>query len=363
MKALLFYEKEKNDQGLLFCFERMGWLNREIGHYGEALQLFRNAYPIGVRVNGDAAEIDADLGDVYLFSGDSGKAQEHYQKTLATLKDFVFQTSYSRPPSREMISSMIRKSKAIIHARTNLGTMHYFAGKYHKALENLKIADELINRIYLVAKHPLYGMFFKLPLDFYEGVGFCQTITGATYGEMGQFDKAWQHFDAGKDAFEKGGKRYGLLVNQALRFKIEFLSPHVKIDSAKFSEYERFLENTHSFGAMDIVWRMCYEIGRALAKEKKYSEARRYLARAIDALELTRSRLREDNIKKMFAASVQDVYAEMINLLYEMKRFEEGFDYLERAKGRAFLDMLAGRSVKAKKSVASILVKKEEEYP
>ena len=360
-KALLFYEKEKKDQGLLFCLERMGWLNREIGHYGEALQLFKRAYPIGVRLNSDAAEIDADLGDVYLFSGDSGKAQEHYQKALSTLKDFVFQTTYSSPPSKQQISSMIRKSKAIIHARTNLGTMHYFAGKYHEALKNLKIADDLINRIDIVAKHPLYGMFFKLPPDFYEGVGFCQTITGATYGEMGQFDKAWNHFDAGKDAFEKGEKRYGLLVNQALRFKIEFLSPHVKIDRAKFSEYERFLEDAHGFGAMDIVWRMCFEIGRALAKEKKYPESRQYLARAIDALELTRSRLREDTIKKMFAASVQDVYAEMINLLYDMKRFEEGFDYLERAKARAFLDMLAGRSIKAKKSVDPILIKKEKE--
>ena len=83
----------------------MGWLQREIGQYGAALENFRKAYPIGIRLNGDAAEIDADLGDVYLFSGDSQRANGHYQKTLFTLKDFVFQTSYRGPPSKQEITA------------------------------------------------------------------------------------------------------------------------------------------------------------------------------------------------------------------------------------------------------------------
>jgi len=77
-------------------------------------------------------------------------------------------------------------------------------------------------------------------------------------------------------------------------------------------------------------------------KEKnEYSSARDYLARAIDALELTRSRLREDTLKKMFAASAQDVYSEMIDLLVKTGNVEEGFNYLERSRARAFLDILA----------------------
>ena len=360
-KALSSYENEKKEQGVLFCLERMGWIERERGEYGRALDLFRKAYPIGVRLNGDAAEIDADLGDVYLFSGATQKAKDHYQKALSTLKSFVFKTSYSSPPSGEEIVSMIRKSKAIIHARVNLGTIYYFAGKYDRALENLKKAEELITRILTVVKHPLYGMFIKLDSDIYEGIGFCQTIMGATYGEEGQFNKAWKHFDAGRDAFQKGNKQFGLLVNQALRYKIEFLSSGVKIDREKFEEYDAFLEKADRRGSSEVVWRMCYEIGRALKNKKKFAEAKKYLARSIDVLELTRSKLREDTIKKMFASSVQDVYVEMIVLLFEMKQFEEGFDYLERAKARAFLDMLAGRSVKAKKSVDPLLVKKDIE--
>jgi len=360
-KALSKYETEKDEQGVLFCLERMGWIERERGEYGAALDLFRKAYPIGVRLNGDAAEIDADLGDVFLFSGATQKAEDQYHKSLSTLKSFVFKTSYSSPPSDEEIVSMIRKSKAIIHARVNLGTIYYFAGEYDKALENLKKAQELINRIWKVVNHPLYGMFIKLDPDIYEGIGFCHTIMGATYGEKGQFSEAWNHFDAGQRAFQKGNKQFGLLVNQALRYKIEFLSSDVKMDRKKFEEYEVFLKEADRRGASEVVWRMCYEIGRALKNNKKSVEAKKYLARSIDVLELTRSKLKEDTIKKMFASSVQDVYVEMITLLFEMKQFEEGFDYLERAKARAFLDMLAGRSIKAKKSVDPLLVKKERE--
>jgi len=360
-KALSSYENHKNEQGVLFCLERMGWIERERGEYGSALDLFRKAYPIGVRLNGDAAEIDADLGDVYLFSGATQKAKDHYQKALSTLKNFVFKTSYSSPPSGEEIITMIRKSKAIINARVNLGTLYYFSGEYDRALENLKKAEELINRILKVVEHPLYGMFIKLDSVIYDGIGFCQTFMGATYGEEGKFNQAWKHFDAGRDAFQEGNKQFGLLVNQALRYKIEFLSSAVKIDREKFEEYDAFLEKADRLGGSEVVWRMCYEIGRALNKHNKPAEARKYLARSIDVLELTRSKLREDTIKKMFASSVQDVYVEMIILLFEMKQFEEGFDYLERAKARAFLDMLAGRSVKAKKSVDPLLVKKDIE--
>jgi CHAT domain-containing protein len=43
-----------------------------------------------------------------------------------------------------------------------------------------------------------------------------------------------------------------------------------------------------------------------------------------------------------------------------MNKFSEGFNYLERAKGRAFLDMLAGRSVRKKRTVDTRLIQKEQ---
>jgi CHAT domain-containing protein len=360
-RALEGYEGRGEEAGVLHCLERMGWIQRELGRYGRALELFRRARPIGERLHGDAAEIDASLGDVYLFSGDPDRARDRYLQALETLEGYVFPISYSRPPDDGEKAGMVRKVKAIVHARDNLGTLNYFAGEYDRALEHLEAANRLIERVLQVADHRFYGLFFTPPPDLYEGIGFCRTITGAVYGEMGRFDEAWPEFDAGREAFRTAGKEYGLLINRALRYKIEFLSGEVRIDESKFAEYDRLLEDAERFGAGEVSWRLCFEIGRALAREERLDRARVYLARAVDVLERTRSRLREDTIKRMFASSVQDVYAETIELLFRMGRFEEGFDYLERAKARAFLDMLAGRSVAAAKGVDDLLVRKQRE--
>lgn len=359
--ALKNYETSGDDMGVLYCLEKMGWIHREMGNYGEALELFRRAYPIGVRLNGDAAEIDSSLGDVFLFSGDSERARSHYFKALDTLEDFEFPTSYRRPPSDQEKADLVRKVKAIVHARENLGTLNFFKGDYDEALYHLNEAEKLIDRVLYVADHRFYGLFFQPPLDLYEGIGFCHTIRGAVYGELGLLDQALPRFKKGRDAFVKSGREYGLLVNRALQYKAEFQSEGAIVDESRIAEYDSFLEEVDLFGALDIAWRMSFEIGRALAREGMREQARNYLALAINALEMTRTRLREDTVKKVFASSVQDVYAEMIELLFRMNRFEEGFDYLERAKARSFLDMLAGRSVDAVKEVDDLLVMKERE--
>jgi len=360
-RALKGYEAEKNDLGVLLCLERTGWIQRELGEYGRAMEAYRRAYPLGKRLHGDAAEIDAGLGDVYLFSGDSDRARTHYLRALNALDGFVFQTSYDSPPGADEIAEMVRKVKAIIHARDNLGTLHYFAGEYDAALENLHAADALIDRVLLVARHSLYSMYFRPPPDLYEGIGFCRTMMGAVYGEMGRLDEAREQFDAGRRAFVTANRQYGLMINRALRFKVEWLPVAASLGEAEFAEVEALLDEAEQFGALEVVWRVCFELGRAMSRAGRNHEAREYLTRAVESLEMTRARLREDTVKMMFAASVQDVYTEMIELLFTMGALEEGFDYLERAKARAFLDMLGGRSLRAAAGVDELLVQKERE--
>ena len=360
-KARVQYAEEGKEMGVLLCLERMGWYKRELGEYGEALRHLRDAHPIGVRRHGDAAEIDADLGDIYMLSGDTQKAREHYLLALDALKTFRFKTTYDSPPGKGDMFTIFRKSKAIIHSRYSLGILSYRAGESQEALKHLEGADELVRRIRKVANDAVYGAFFKLNDDMFDCIGYGQTIAGAVYGGLGELDKARRYLAQGKEAFEAGNRFFGLLTNEALRIVLELRSPDAPIDSAALGEYDRFLQEAGSFGATDIVWRTSYEIGLALKKEKRYSEARGYFARAIDTLELTRSRLTEHTLKEMFAASAQDVYSEMIDLLLAMDNAEEGFDYLERSRARAFLDILAGRSLKAKRSVDPALIEREKE--
>jgi len=149
-----------------------------------------------------------------------------------------------------------------------------------------------------VARHPFYGVFFVLDSDFLGGMGFLETVTGATYAEMGQADKAGQHFDAGRDALQKGEKPYGILVNEALRLKVGFLSPQARPDPSRLKEYDRFLKGPRRPAPRILcgAWDMRSDEpwpGEETSRGEAVSRTRR------PGLEQTRSRLREDTVKKM----------------------------------------------------------------
>ncbi|MBU2552748.1 MAG: CHAT domain-containing protein [Proteobacteria bacterium] len=353
------YKRRGEEAGMLACLERMGWIERELALYGQALDRLREAHALGERLHGDAAEIDAGLGDVYMFLGDTKKAREHYQRAIETLADFDFPTVFASPPNKKQLTELFRKTKALLHARTNLGTLHFFAGRPAEALESLESADALISRVWKVVKDPFYGQFVTLDPIFLDGVGYSRTMIGAVLGELGRREEAARHFEAGREAFQEANRPFGLMINQALRAKADLTAPGVEIGPDRVKTFESFMDQAEQFGALDIVWRTGYQLGAVLADRGRSDEAFRVLARAIDALEQTRSRLGEEALKKIFAASVQEVYARMINLCYDTGRLEAGFDYLERAKARAFLDMLADRKIRVKAGVDPKLVERE----
>lgn len=337
---------------------RMSWLLRELGDYGRAKKILEKARSIGLKINGDTADVDVHLADVYAFAGDSDQAIALYEKALDTLSGFNFPESITTPPTQLELNQLIRKSKSIIQARIQKAVIYYFRGDLDTALAELHKSDRLIKRVQKISNHPFLNLFFQPKTDLNEGVGFYHTIMGAILGGKGDFKTATEEFDFAEVYFKKSGRPFGYLVNQALRFKTEFSSSSLTID---FKKYDDFLEQAENFGAVEIVWRMGYEIGKAAAKQKKFDLAEKYLRQSIDALESTRSRLREDSMKQIFASSVQDVYSEMIQVLFQQNEFAKGFEYLERSKARGFLDILAGRVLKGKADMPAALISQERD--
>lgn len=359
--SLREYEQSGNELGILMALERKAWLCRESGRYGEAMEDLGKARELGQKLNGDADEIDADIGDVYLFSGDHNRAADSYRKAVSALSNFVFKTSFSRPPSDDEISRMVRMSKALTHARINLATMHYLRGEYDMALEQIAPAAALFDRIDTVINHPLYRLFIKIPPDLMDGKGYCHTINAAALGAKGEYDKAWKAFDAGRAAFGKSGKPYNILVNESLRLRCEFTAAGQKNDPRLLEKADAFITKAGQHGAVEIVWRVSYEVGRTLRTAGLTAQARAYLDHAIGALEQTRGQIREDTMKQTFSASIQDVYGEAVSLCYDAKDYTAGFDYLEKAKARAFLDMLAGRQIPRDRNVDPLLAARAAE--
>jgi CHAT domain-containing protein/predicted negative regulator of RcsB-dependent stress response len=342
--------KEKGDfRRQLMAVERAGWLLQEMGQYSDALELLGKGAELGRQKNGDAAEIDANIGDVYLFAGDRVRALEFFEKSLAPHQGFSMPTSKAvEVPKEGQMYNWMRIAKAIIHSQVNRGTVYYFDKKPNKALQALDEAKQMVDDVLETAGHPIRGVFYRADSDLYEGIGFYRAIRGAVFGELKKFNESSKEFDLALEMFVQAGRPYGALIARALRIQTETLQPNKKFSQSDITRYQGFLVEAEMFGALDLVWRVGFRAGSLLAKNKNYAAAKTFLVKAVDAIEKTRSNIREDTIKQMFSGSVQEVYEATVGLLFDMGEFSKGFDYLERGKARAFLDMLAGRSLKPK---------------
>ncbi len=112
-------------------------------------------------------------------------------------------------------------------------------------------------------------------------------------------------------------------------------------------------------------------LGRALAARERGSreETRSYLTEAIDVAEGVRSRCAGSApVQSSYFGMASQDYVELVDLLQAMHRdapeagyAREAFDYAQRAKGRAFLDMLAEAQVDLRCRADTLYQRRESE--
>lgn len=83
--------------------------------------------------------------------------------------------------------------------------------------------------------------------------------------------------------------------------------------------------------------------GVAYSRQGVPEEALTRLSRAADLLENVRGSLQELSLRSFFAEGMQVVYAEAIDSALTLGRRDEAFQFSERARARAFLDLLGTR--------------------
>ena len=84
-------------------------------------------------------------------------------------------------------------------------------------------------------------------------------------------------------------------------------------------------------------------IGGILLQSEKPAEAIPYYKKAIDAIESTRSLLESEEFRTSFFGDKAQVYGGIILAELGANNFEEAFNYSERARSRAFLDILGSK--------------------
>ncbi|GAI60867.1 unnamed protein product, partial [marine sediment metagenome] len=97
-----------------------------------------------------------------------------------------------------------------------------------------------------------------------------------------------------------------------------------------------------------MIWYCQTGLGRILLEQGKREESLTYFKKSIDILEGLREKLTSSEMKRGFFENKLLAYDLTVEILWDLGRFEEAFNYTERARARSFLDILGGAILKVK---------------
>ena len=133
--------------------------------------------------------------------------------------------------------------------------------------------------------------------------------------------------------------------------------------------YEMAIVQLKKLHMPDYKWRYYYRIGEIFEKENKLKQALKAYKNSVKIAEEIRSNLQLEEFRSSFSGvrsrfndiSVNQVYEGMVRVLLKMGRKKEAFNYSERARSRALLDMLNQETLSVRTGEARELARRERE--
>ncbi len=117
----------------------------------------------------------------------------------------------------------------------------------------------------------------------------------------------------------------------------------------------RAIELARALGNEEVHWAVAHRWGSILRELGRREDALASLDESLAVIEHLRARaIASDEARAGFLEGKQAVYADAIDLLMELGRIEEALELAERARARAFLDLLGGRVPGGARAVPSL---------
>jgi CHAT domain-containing protein len=107
--------------------------------------------------------------------------------------------------------------------------------------------------------------------------------------------------------------------------------------------YDRLLQIPQVRDNGEIYWLILFDRGQIAEGENKPEEAIQFYKKAIDVIESQRMTINTEANKIGFVGDKQQVYGRLVNTLFAANHPLEAFDYIERSKSRALVDLLAAK--------------------
>ncbi|HEX2935298.1 MAG TPA: CHAT domain-containing tetratricopeptide repeat protein [Bacteroidales bacterium] len=326
-KAIKVFQSENNKNGLMIALLKLGINKVDQCNYAKGMELIKQSEEMAKQLKLNTSEHLLALGNVCSANGD-------YENALVYKRNSLIQADSAGNITQ------------LIEGNVSLGDLYTEVGDAKNALHYYNLANAIIEKNQ-VDKRDASAMIatrkgdYSKSLDFYMG-------SGATYS------KAITLMKIGMSYFEK--KNYDSCLYY-LAVSDKLISGNTKNDAKALlytfkaaSLIESGVDN-HTMSILDSAllvnqnpdneWKIRYYFGRLYEKDNLTDKAENSYKRAIDIIEEIRGKIHSDELKSSFMDKRIEVYDRLIKLLNKQGKAEEGFNYAEKARNRAFLDMLA----------------------
>jgi len=281
------------------CLNNIGVIYNNIGDYEKALEYLTKALEIDRQLKDDA-EISIDTNNIGVTFRKKGLLSNNKEDFYKALK--YFENSLK-------LASKVKDKKTEIQALNNMGTVYTDLESYPEALKyfnlGLKKAEEIHDS---------------------EETGTILNNIGIVYSNQGNYELSTKY-------------------------------------------YQRAIDLALEIRGGQILWEAYLEMANAYKKQGKYQKALENYKKSISVIEDIRSKIKLEELKASYIGTDKRIEAfhNIIDLLVRLhqsnpdKTFNlQAFNYLERAKARAFLDSLEVSEVNVNQGVNYKLLNQEK---
>jgi CHAT domain-containing protein/tetratricopeptide (TPR) repeat protein len=402
-QALPISQEIGNRSGEAATLNNIGLVYANIGQPENALEYYKQALPISQEIgnrSGEAATLN-NIGLVYANIGQPENALDYYNQVLLISREVGERSGeattlnniagvYDRIGQLQKALYYYNQALPILQevgdrsgeatTLSNIGLVYDKIGQPQKALnyykEALPILQEVGNRSGEATTlnnmggaqnrigQPQQALdYYKQALLIFQEVGNRSgeaTILnnmGGVYDSIGQSQQALDYYKEALPILQEVGNRSveATTLNNMSGVYSSIGQPQKALDYLN-----QALSILREVGNRSVERITLDNIGFLYENQDNTAQAIKFYQKAIDITESIQDEIKVEELKASFASQQVNTYDRLINLLWQKGDFEEAFNYVERAKARAFLDQLANGRIDFRAGANSKLLEQEQ---
>ena len=303
-EAQLFFVRASDKPGMGTNLLNMGIVYMNLGDYGKSMESLQRAYELSIELKdrGLEAVTVSELGRIYWALNQEDRALQYFQKAYK-------------------ISEQIGEKRAAAYALTDIGGINEQKGNYKEALSQ-------------------YEKVLKLYEEMGEKRGIAQAIGNISnvQSRLGKYDAALASQLKALSMMESIG--HGLDEGLS-RMYVGSILAKMGRNTQAMQELSTAIETFRKADLTENLSDALYEKAMLYSKIGQIEESIAFMKEAIELTEKMRSHVLLAEQKSGFLENKFQIFEDLILQLVQSGKTAEAFEYVQRSKARAFLDLLA----------------------